>query len=69
MDYLQEPAQLGKYQGASVMRQPTVLEQLQFRKLELEEQLNQVNKALTAMQSYPDICEVLDVLAKACIRL
>ena len=50
------------------IRRPTVTEALQQEKMGLEMRLAMVNEAIAAMESHPEVTQVLDLLAKVGVR-
>ena len=53
---------------AGQIRRPTVTEALQQEKVGLEARLAMVNEAIAAMESHPEVTQVLDLLAKVGVR-
>lgn len=47
-----------------VIRNPGIIEHLQAEKKNLEEKLEKVNTALTALQKYPEMVEVFQAISK-----
>lgn len=54
----------GLQQAAGLIHNPTMTERLEAEKKALEARLAEVNKALTAMQSKPEIAELIDIVTK-----
>lgn len=65
MAEMQEVARQGL---AGQVRRPTVTEALQQEKMGLETRLAMVNEAIAAMESHPEVTQVLDLLAKVGVR-
>lgn len=52
----------------AALRNPTVSETLQQKKMMLEAQLAMVDEALAALERTPEVTQVLDLLAKVGVR-
>lgn len=47
-----------------IMKQPTITERLSSEKQRLESRLEEVNKALEALNKNPEIAEVINIISK-----
>jgi hypothetical protein len=59
------PEQINKAMAAGQLARPmTLRERLDFNKKELEERLKDVNEAIDALDSHPDILKALEAVQK-----